>query len=47
MLTPTEGLRAFLEAHPNAAGGVVLHAGAELRYLGERIMAIPWPLLAR
>lgn len=40
-----EGLRAFLEAHPHAQGGVLLHRGTALRYLHERILAVPWTLL--
>ncbi|MFZ1752619.1 MAG: ATP-binding protein [Caldilineaceae bacterium] len=39
------GLRAFLEAHPNAQGGVLLHGSREVRYLGEHILALPWTLL--
>lgn len=41
----TAGLRSFLEAHPNAQGGVLLHGGREIRYLDERIIALPWTLL--
>lgn len=40
-----EGLRRFLDAHPHAQGGILLHRGAEVRYLGERILALPWRLL--
>lgn len=41
-----EGLRSFLDAHPNAQGGVLLHRGADVRYLHERILALPWTLFA-
>lgn len=40
-----EGLRQFLDAHPRALGGVLLHRGSDVRYLGERILALPWRLL--
>jgi hypothetical protein len=36
------GLRAFLADHPEAAGGLLLHGGTEIRRLGERILAAPW-----
>lgn len=39
------GLRAFLETHPSAQGGVLLHGGREIRYLDERMIALPWTLL--
>jgi uncharacterized protein len=42
----TEGLRAFLGAHPQAQGGILLHQGDSVKYLGDRILAIPWTLLA-
>ena len=41
-----EGLRAFLEAHPHAQGGILLHQGTSVRYLHDRILAIPWTMLA-
>lgn len=40
-----EGLRKFLEHHPNAVGGLLLHCGAKVRWLDDKIMAIPWSLL--
>jgi predicted AAA+ superfamily ATPase len=40
------GLQAFLAEHPHAAGGLLLHTGRELRRLHEKIMAVPWTLLA-
>ena len=41
-----EGLRSFLEAHPHAQGGILLHQGDSVRYLHDRILAIPWTMLA-
>lgn len=41
-----EGLRSFLDAHPNAQGGILLHRGTGVRYLHERILALPWTLFA-
>jgi len=35
------GLNAFLSHHPDAAGGLLLHGGTEIRRLGERILARP------
>ncbi len=39
------GLRAFLDDHPNAAAGVLLHSGRAIRRLGEKIVALPWTML--
>jgi uncharacterized protein len=41
----TNGLKAFLADHPDAVGGLLLHAGTETRWLGERIMAVPWTMV--
>ncbi len=41
-----EGLRRFMEDHPEAVGGVLLHTGREVRRLGQKIVAMPWWLLA-
>ncbi len=38
-------LRAFLEDHPGASGGMLLYGGSEVRRLGERIVAVPWTML--
>ena len=38
----TNGLKAFLSSHPNAVGGLLLHGGTETRWLGEKILALPW-----
>jgi uncharacterized protein len=39
------GLARFLGEHPQAAGGILLHGGRQIRRLDERIVAVPWPLL--
>jgi uncharacterized protein len=39
------GIRAFLADHPDAVGGLVLHSGDEIRWLGEHILAVPWTLI--
>lgn len=41
----TTGLKAFLTDHPEAVGGLLLHSGAEIRRLGDRILAVPWTLV--
>jgi predicted AAA+ superfamily ATPase len=41
----TAGLKAFLADHPDALGGLLLHGGTETRWLGEKIMAVPWTLV--
>ena len=35
-------LKVFLQAHPEAPVGVLIHTGGEVRRLGERIIAMPW-----
>lgn len=39
------GLRAFLEANPQASGGLLLHCGKEIKRLAENILAIPWTMI--
>jgi uncharacterized protein len=41
----TTGLKAFLSDHPDAIGGLLLHGGTEIRWLGEKIMAVPWTMV--
>jgi predicted AAA+ superfamily ATPase len=41
----TAGLAKFLDDHPQAVGGVLLHGGEQIRRLDERIVAVPWTLL--
>ncbi|MCL4560869.1 MAG: DUF4143 domain-containing protein [Chloroflexi bacterium] len=40
-----QGLNAFLADHPQPVGGLLLHEGIEIRWLGERIMAVPWTMV--
>lgn len=35
-------LLAFLEEHPGATRGVLVHAGSALRYLHRKVIAVPW-----
>jgi predicted AAA+ superfamily ATPase len=42
----TSGIAAFLQAYPNASAGVLVYTGEEIRRLGERIVAVPWQVLA-
>jgi len=39
------GLASFLGEHPQAVGGMILHAGSHVRRLAENIVAVPWRLL--
>lgn len=39
------GIRAFLADHPDALGGLVLHGGSDIRWLGNRILAMPWTMI--
>lgn len=43
--TDAGGLRTFLQAHPDAVGGVLLHSGTAVRRLDEKIIAVPWTTL--
>ena len=39
----TRNLRAFREEYPDwFIGGLLLHGGAETRWLSDRILAVPW-----
>lgn len=38
----TYGLRAFLEEYPETVAGIVVYTGKEVKYLGRKILAIPW-----
>jgi len=40
------GLRAFLAEHPHTSAGVLLHTGPEIRRLDEKIIALPWVMIA-
>jgi predicted AAA+ superfamily ATPase len=39
------GLVRFLAENPQAAGGLLLHGGREIRRLGEKIVALPWTMV--
>ena len=42
----TGGLRLFLEEYPETSAGVLIHSGNEVRRLHDKIVAIPWFILA-
>ena len=37
-----ESLLAFLEVHPQASRGVLVHAGSEITWLHSKVIAVPW-----
>jgi predicted AAA+ superfamily ATPase len=39
------GLARFLDAQPQATGGILLHCGRAIRRLDEKIVAVPWTML--
>lgn len=41
----TAGLKKFLDAHPDAVGGILVHSGTSVRRLDEKIVAVPWTRL--
>jgi predicted AAA+ superfamily ATPase len=41
-----DGLRTFLEEHPAAKAGILVHTGPSIRRLDEKITAVPWWLIA-
>lgn len=41
-----DNLRAFLREYPETQVGVLVYAGSEIRYLDEKIIALPWTYLA-
>lgn len=41
-----EQLRLFLREYPHARCGVLVHTGRQIRYLDEKIIAVPWSWLA-
>ena len=43
----TAALRLFLQEYPQASGGVLLYGGAEIRRLGDKIVALPWTMITR
>lgn len=42
-----KGLEVFVKEYPEARAGALLYCGEEVIRLGERIVALPWSLLAR
>jgi predicted AAA+ superfamily ATPase len=42
----TQGLRAFMEDYPETVAGMIAYTGNEIRYLGEKILAVPWTVFA-
>lgn len=40
-----DGLRAFLEEYPKTLIAIIIYLGNEIRYLGERILALPWTMI--
>ena len=42
----TGGMRLFIEEYPETTAGVLIHAGNEVRWLHDKIIAIPWFTLA-
>jgi len=41
-LSDAQGLKLFPQEYPNAIGGILLYAGTETRWVGERILMLPW-----
>jgi len=41
----TRGLQAFLDAHPQALGGLVIYCGDRIKRLHEQIVVSPWTLV--
>jgi predicted AAA+ superfamily ATPase len=39
------GLQTFLEWHPDAAAGLLLHGGKSIRRMDKKILAVPWTML--
>ena len=39
------GLQTFLEWHPDATAGLLLHGGNSIRRLDKKILAVPWTML--
>jgi hypothetical protein len=37
---------AFLSHHPDAVAGVLLYCGDEIMQLGEKVIALPWQMIA-
>lgn len=46
-ISDAKNLLAFMEEHPRASQGVIVHGGNELLRLHSRILAVPWWWLDR
>lgn len=42
----TEGIRLFMEEYPEAQVGLLIHTGNKAGYLSQKIVAVPWTLVA-
>ena len=40
------GLRVFMDEHPKTAAGILVHSGRAVKRLDEKIVALPWTMLA-
>jgi len=38
----TEGIKSFLEEYCETSIGIIIHTGNEVKYLGQKILAMPW-----
>jgi len=38
----TEGIKSFLQEYPETSIGIIIHTGNEVKYLGQKILAMPW-----
>jgi predicted AAA+ superfamily ATPase len=45
-LGDADTLRTFMREYPETSAGVVVHAGSEVRRLAEKVVALPWAILA-
>jgi predicted AAA+ superfamily ATPase len=41
-----DNLRIFLDDYPETQAGILVHGGSEIRYLDEKIVAVPWTRFA-
>lgn len=42
----TEGLRSFIKEYPETNAGILIHTGHKVIYFDEKIIALPWQMLA-
>jgi predicted AAA+ superfamily ATPase len=36
------GIKSFMEEYPETSLGIIIYTGNEIKYLGEKILAVPW-----